>query len=41
VDIPAAVIAVFSFGALWRFNVNSAWLTGFGALVGVALSLFR
>jgi chromate transporter len=41
VDIPAAVIAVFSFGALWRFNLNSAWLIGFGALVGVALSLFR
>jgi chromate transporter len=41
VDISSAVIALLSFGVLWRFDLNSAWVIAFGALAGVALAPFR
>ena len=38
---PFALIALLSFGVLWRFDLNSAWVIAFGALAGVALAPFR
>jgi chromate transporter len=41
VDVTSAAIALASAVALLRYRVNSAWLVGGGALIGLAWYLFR
>jgi chromate transporter len=40
VDAFTTVVAVASFVALWKYEVNSAWVIACGALAGIALSPF-
>ena len=39
VDIPTIVIAVVSLGALVKFGLNSVWLVGVAAAIGIAWEL--
>ncbi len=41
VDAPTAIIAALSFVVLWRFDINSGWLVGAGAAIGLSFSPFR
>jgi chromate transporter len=41
VDVPTIALALLSAVLLLRYRVNSAWLVGAGALVGILTNMFR